>query len=572
MRRHRRVTSTLCKDLRGYTAWAHARCTTRPGRQRLRRRRIGLLHRQRTLIGALHPTFRHLTSTLRRPTGARITVAAVVVALALLAAQQGLSQAAPPFRPAPPVSILATTLGVGIPSTHPVTLGFAAPMDRASVADGIVIAPRATVTLHWSGDGRSLSIAPASRWQTGRRYLIALPPSTRLANGATLQAPLRFAFTTQTAPTITDFEVSEVATTTAEQRPSVLEPASRPAPRSPTDTASGTTVRTSIRIGFSAAMDRADVERSFLITPFLAGSLTWDAGFLIFTPANRLQSGARYAVSLTGARDLEGNALAGDATFSFTTAAAAQVVRVQPTAGAKGITVKVVQVWFSAAMDTAAAARAFQLVDLTVGRAVRGSLTWNQRSTQLSFAPAAALPSGHSFEIRLRAGTVDADGNAVASVFGFTTRAAVRALSYGIVPVGSSSAQAYALAKINASRAQYGLAPLRLDPAISAVAAAHAWDQIRYGYFSHTGRDGSDVKARLRAAGITFSWAGENQCETGRPSITSSIDWCHSIMMAEPYPGYPNHIGNILSTHFTRVGFGYATGGGRTVLTWDFAN
>lgn len=560
------------EDQRGYTCRAQAGPGTAQGHQGPSRRRLCLLHRQRTLIGALPPISRLVTSFLRRPIGARIMVAAVVVATALMAAQQGISQAAPRLRPTPPDSILPTNVGVGIPSTHAVTLGFAEPMDRASVADGLLLAPQALVSLQWSADGRSLSIAPVSRWQTDQRYLLVLPASARVARGGTLSAPLRFSFTTQTAPTITDFEVSELATNPADDRPSVLERAPNTAAGSPADTATETTARTSIRIGFSAAMDRADVERSFVVTPQLAGSVTWDGGFLVFTPTNRLSSGARYAVSLVGAHDLDGNQLGGDANFSFTTAAAAQVVRVQPASGAKGITSRLVQVWFSRAMDTATTARAFQLVDTTTGRAVRGSLTWNERSTQLSFAPAAALAAGDRFTIRLRAGSADADGNAVVSAFGFTTKAATaRVISYGAVPVGSSSAQAYALAKINASRAAYGLAPLRLDPAISAVAAAHAWDMVRYGYFSHTGRDGSDVQARLRAAGISFTWASENICETSRTSITAAIDWCHSIMMAEPYPGYWNHIANILSTHFTRVGFGYASGGGRTVLTWDFA-
>jgi uncharacterized protein YkwD len=527
------------------------------------------LHRQRTLIGALPPTFRLLTTSLQRPTGARIAVAAVTVAIALIAAQQSFSQAAPPFSPVAP-TILPATLGTGIPSTHAVTMRFAEPMDPTSVSEGLLIAPQASVVLRWSADGRAVSIAPVTRWQADRRYLLALPASTRLTNGTTVSAALRFSFTTQTAPSITDFEVSAVAGTSAAPL-SVLEAASTAALGDPPDTAAGTTTRTSIRIGFSAAMDRRDVESSFAITPKLAGSLAWDGSFLIFTPSHRLHPGVRYAVSLAGAHDLNGNLIGGDASFSFTTMVAAQVVRVQPASGSEGISARVVSVWFSAPMDTIAAARAFQLFDTSAGRAVRGSVTWNSRTTQLSFKPASSLAAGHHYEVRLRAGTVDADGNALVSTFGFTTASAARSIFYAPVPAGSTSALAYALAKINASRAAYGLPPLRLDPAISAVAAAHAWDQIRYGYFSHTGRDGSDVQDRLRAAGISFSWAGENQCETSRTPISAAIDWCHAVMMAEPYPGYPNHIGNILGTHYTRVGFGYASGGGRTVLTWDFA-
>ena len=42
--------------------------------------------------------------------------------------------------------------------------------------------------------------------------------------------------------------------------------------------------------------------------------------------------------------------------------------------------------------------------------------------------------------------------------------------------------------------------------------------------------------------------------------------------MSEPWPGYPNHIGNILGTRYTRVGIGVADNGSRVVIVWDFAN
>jgi uncharacterized protein YkwD len=41
--------------------------------------------------------------------------------------------------------------------------------------------------------------------------------------------------------------------------------------------------------------------------------------------------------------------------------------------------------------------------------------------------------------------------------------------------------------------------------------------------------------------------------------------------MSEPYPGFANHIGNILSPRFTRVGIGIAESGGKVIIVWDFA-
>ena len=114
-------------------------------------------------------------------------------------------------------------------------------------------------------------------------------------------------------------------------------------------------------------------------------------------------------------------------------------------------------------------------------------------------------------------------------------------------------------------------APLVLDPAISAVASAHAWDMLNYGYFSHTGRDGSRVAQRLSRAGISFSASGENICYHAGIGVRATLDWCHQTFMAEPYPGYANHIGNILSPRFSRVGIGIASSGGQVKIVWDFA-
>ena len=65
--------------------------------------------------------------------------------------------------------------------------------------------------------------------------------------------------------------------------------------------------------------------------------------------------------------------------------------------------------------------------------------------------------------------------------------------------------------------------------------------------------------------------AGENQCHhyAGLAAV-DVMNWCHGVFMSEPYPGYWNHIGNILNPRWTRVGVGVAEGGGRTVITWDF--
>jgi hypothetical protein len=52
----------------------------------------------------------------------------------------------------------------------------------------------------------------------------------------------------------------------------------------------------------------------------------------------------------------------------------------------------------------------------------------------------------------------------------------------------------------------------------------------------------------------------------------SVLDYCHRVFMSEPYPGYANHIGNILSTHYRRVGIGIAQSGSHVIIVWDFTD
>lgn len=484
------------------------------------------------------------------------------------------SSAASPVAPTLATSGLNQTLGVGIATNAPVGIDFARPMDMASVATSLQVWPATTTpTLSWSADATHLAIRPAPRWQSDQRYVVLLPATTLLADGSVLGAPFTYGFTTRRAPFVSGFEVDQVMLAPEiAQRPDLqamlLDPTAPPP-----DTAAQASAGTVIRITFSAPMNRAEVERAFLVSPTVHGSFVWDGTTIIFTPSRRLKPGARYAVSLVGARDVAGNPLSGDTSFSLTTYAATRVVKVVPAEAATGVSAGAVTIAFSAPADTTATGAAFGLVDRTTGKAVTGSVTWNATGTRLTFTPRGSLAAGHRFEVRLAAGAVDLDGNPLTTSSTFTTRVPPppRPATIYPPPSASSSAAQYALALINASRKAYGFAPLRLDAALSAVATAHARDQITYDYFSHVSRDGSTFVDRLNRAGISFSHAGENQC-LDYGSMTSALDWCHSVMMAEPYPGVWNHIANILDPNFTRVGFGYGrASNGKLIMTWDFA-
>jgi uncharacterized protein YkwD len=331
-------------------------------------------------------------------------------------------------------------------------------------------------------------------------------------------------------------------------------------------------------------MDRADVEAAFAISPAVEGDLSWSSDTLVFTPSQRLDPGARYTVSLVGAHDVRGNRLAGDISFSFTTREGAQVVKLSPANGAKNVDLDEAHLWFSQPMDPDSTRAALRIASAD-GRVVTGRSAWNDAGTQLRFTFENPLPLGETFRITLADGARDRDGNPVTGAWSFSTRpapvaaAAVAPRTTPTTPAPTrpsgppapSDVLQYALWQLNNSRAQYGFAPLRLDGAITQVATAYAWDLLNYNRFSHTGRDGSRVADRLRRAGIGFNTSGENLCYHAGIGVRATLDWCHRTFMSEPYPGYFNHIANILNPRFTRVGIGIASSGGQVKIVWNFA-
>jgi uncharacterized protein YkwD len=562
------------------------------------------LHSIRNVRAACRAPFEslgHLLSTHRAV--ARVSITAISLSLVFVVSQQGVSRAGPEPVVAPPRSILPANIGVGVETNAPVSLSFVSPVDRASVEAGLSVIPNAAVRFSWSDDNRSVQVAPRGHWQTDERYLLILAAGVRFQDGRHAESAERLSFTTETAPTVSDFRLEYVpqdpaglgsarSDGLAEYAPrdnggvagTIDDRLREAAPRAVTrDTAAQVSAHTTISIEFTSPMNADDVADRFAINPHVPGDLGWRGRTLVFTPSQPLEPGARYAISLAGAHDLVGNPLGGDSSFSFTTITAGQPIKVSPKANASNVKSGDIEVWFSQPMATERTTKAFSLTDLTSKAKVAGKVSWSEAKTQLRFKPTKALAKGHSFRIALTSGAVDGDGNSVTLTSAFRTKAApapartTSSRSAGTprpapaAPGPASSLTGYALNQVNAARSSYGFAPLGLNSAVSAVANAHAWDMLRYGYFSHTGRDGSTVRTRLARAGISFGHSGENICYRAGFSVQSTLNWCHAQFMSEPYPGYYNHIANILDPHYNRLGVGIAAGGGKVYVVWDFA-
>lgn len=114
----------------------------------------------------------------------------------------------------------------------------------------------------------------------------------------------------------------------------------------------------------------------------------------------------------------------------------------------------------------------------------------------------------------------------------------------------SVDAEGQILALINAERAQAGLPPLEYNGVLTRAARRHAQEQAQYGYFSHTGRDGSSSAQRARRAGYDYCIVGEN-ISMGHSSAQAAMQgWMVS----------KGHRDNILNRRFTEVGIGIAQG------------
>lgn len=103
---------------------------------------------------------------------------------------------------------------------------------------------------------------------------------------------------------------------------------------------------------------------------------------------------------------------------------------------------------------------------------------------------------------------------------------------------------------VNTERVKAGLQPVFFDDDLRDVARAHSQDMFARGYFSHYTPEGLSPFDRMEAAGIDYTYAGENL------ALAPSTDLAMQGLMNSP-----GHRANILSPNFKKVGIGVIDGG-----------
>ena len=111
----------------------------------------------------------------------------------------------------------------------------------------------------------------------------------------------------------------------------------------------------------------------------------------------------------------------------------------------------------------------------------------------------------------------------------------------------SSSYQTEIANLINGARAEAGLAPLAVNPLLTAAAQGHSIDMACHGLISHSGSDGSSPSQRVAAAGYAASRSAEIIYGSGYPQ--TAFNWWMNDQI---------HRDEILRSSVSEMGIGYA--------------
>lgn len=108
--------------------------------------------------------------------------------------------------------------------------------------------------------------------------------------------------------------------------------------------------------------------------------------------------------------------------------------------------------------------------------------------------------------------------------------------------------QARAVARRCGDQDLASAAPLKPSATLNDTAQEHASDMARHSYFSHTGRDGSQVGERARRSGYAWQRVGENLAAGQATPAEAVQGWLDS----------PGHCANLMHPAFTEMGLAFA--------------
>jgi uncharacterized protein YkwD len=118
--------------------------------------------------------------------------------------------------------------------------------------------------------------------------------------------------------------------------------------------------------------------------------------------------------------------------------------------------------------------------------------------------------------------------------------------------------RARATRRVCGTQAYPAAPPLASNAALDAAALAHSSEMAALRYFSHQGKDGSQVGDRAKRAGYNWHHIGENIASGMRTPEEAMAGWIAS----------PGHCANLMNPAFTEMGSGYGKSVESGILFW----
>ncbi len=300
-----------------------------------------------------------------------------------------------PF-PAPRLLERVPAPGEEQPLDAPIELTFDQPMSKASVEAAFSISPTVAGRFSWS-DERTLTFAPSSALERGRRYRVTVAATAANAEGKTMAEATSFELNT-----VGFLAVSEV----------------QPAPGA--DDLSPDMVVTVVFnrpvVPLTAIQEQADLPQPLSFTPPVRGQGEWlNSAIYLFRPDEGFLAGTRYEARIAaGLADISGGVLPKDYVWTFTTLHPA-VQAIFPWDGYQYVGPSdVITVTFNQPMDHDSAQARFTM-QTAGGQPVGGSIRWaggkqpNDPETMI-FIPRAPLERGTTYVAQLAAGATTVSG------------------------------------------------------------------------------------------------------------------------------------------------------------------
>jgi hypothetical protein len=309
---------------------------------------------------------------------------------------------------------------------HLIVITFSEPMDPTSINSLTYTLKQGSTSVAGavSYTGTAATFAPAGSLDYSKVYTGTITSGAKDIKGNALASNYTFSFTTVAAPDTLSPTVSLT---------------------NPENNAIGVAIDHLVVTTFSEPMDPATLTAlTYTLkqgTTAVNGSVSYSGEAATFTPSANLEPGKTYTGTITsGAKDIAGNALASNYTFSFTTVlpdlTLPTIISTDPLNTSTNVVLnKVVAITFSEAMDPLTITTStFTLMQGTT--AVTGAVTYS--GTTAIFTPSNLLTSDAVYTATITTGAKDLAGNALETNTVWSFTANTSAIGQAVVNLGAA--------------------------------------------------------------------------------------------------------------------------------------